>query len=165
MNAESAPQDGDDRLVEVLRRALAEADEVPTEVVAAARAAWTWRTIDAELAALVHDSTLDDQELAGVRGAATVRALSFTVGEHFLELEVAEDGDRRSIVGQVMPAHEPGLILEGADGRPPAGAGRRCARALLRHPARARPRAPAGGRRLARHRVGGDLALSRGRLS
>ena len=68
MNAESAPQDGDDRLIEVLRRALAEADEVPTEVVAAARAAWTWRTIDAELAALVHDSTLDDQELAGVRG-------------------------------------------------------------------------------------------------
>jgi hypothetical protein len=118
MNAESAPQGGDDRLVEVLRRALAEADEVPSEVLAAARAAWTWRTIDAELAALVHDSTLDDQELAGVRGAATVRALSFTVGEHFLELEVAEDGDRRSIVGQVMPA-QAGLILEGADGRPP----------------------------------------------
>src|SRR6476469_9444212 len=116
MNVENAPQGGDDRLVEVLRRALAEADEVPTEVVAAARAAWTWRTIDAELAALVHDSTLDDQELAGVR-AATGRALSFTVGEHFLELEVAEDGDRRSIVGQVMPAHEPGLVLEGADGR------------------------------------------------
>jgi len=120
MNAESAPQDGDDRLVEVLRRALAEGDGVPAEVVVAARAAWTWRTIDAELAALVHDSTLDDQELVGVRGAATVRALSFTVGEHYLELEVAEDGDRRSIVGQVMPAHEAGLILEGADGRPPA---------------------------------------------
>ena len=118
MNAESAPQDGDDRLVEVLRRALAEADEVPAEVVAAARAAWTWRTIDAELAALVHDSTLDDRELIGVRGAATVRALSFTVGDHFLELEVAEDGERRSIVGQVMPAHEAGLVLEGADGRP-----------------------------------------------
>ena len=89
MNAESAPRDGDDRLVEALRRVLAEADEVPTDVVAAARAAWTWRTIDAELAALVHDSTLDVQELAGVRGAATVRALSFTVGEHYLELEVA----------------------------------------------------------------------------
>ena len=118
MNAESAPQDGDDRLVEVLRRALAEADEVPAEVVAAARAAWTWRTIDAELAALVHDSTLDDRELVGVRGAATVRALSFTVGDHFLELEVAEDGERRSIVGQVMPAQEAGLVLEGADGRP-----------------------------------------------
>ena len=53
-----------------------------------------------------------------MRGAATVRALSFTVGEHFLELEVAEDGDHRSIVGQVMPAHEAGLFLEGADGRP-----------------------------------------------
>ena len=119
MNAEGAPQDGDERLVDVLRRALAEVDEVPPEVVAAARAAWTWRTIDAELAALVHDSTLDDQELVGVRGAATVRALSFTVGEHYLELEVAEDGDRRSIVGQVMPAHEAGLVLEAADGQPP----------------------------------------------
>ena len=62
---------------------------------AAARAAWTWRTIDAELAALVHDSTLDDQELVGVRGAATVRALSFAAGEHMIEVEVSEDGDRR----------------------------------------------------------------------
>jgi len=120
MNAESAPQDGDDRLIEVLRSALAEAEAVPPEVVDAARAAWTWRTIDAELAALVHDSTLDGHELVGVRGAATVRALSFTIGEQFLELEVAEDGDRRSIVGQVMPAREAGLVLEGADGRPPA---------------------------------------------
>ena len=116
MNAQS-PQDGDEQLVDVLRRALVEAEEVPPEVVAAARAAWTWRTIDAELAELVHDSTVDDLALAGVRGAATVRALSFTVGEHFVELEVGEDGDRRSLVGQVTPAREGGLDLEGADGR------------------------------------------------
>ena len=118
MNAES-PQDRDEQLVDVLRRALVEADEVPTEVVAAARAAWTWRTIDAELAELVHDSTVDDLALAGVRGAATVRALSFMVGRHFVELEVGEDGDRRSVVGQVTPAREDGLDLEWADGRAP----------------------------------------------
>jgi hypothetical protein len=117
MNAESSPTDGDETLLAALRGALAEAEEVPATAVVAAKAAWTWRTIDAELAELVHDSTLDDHALAGVRGAATVRALSFTVGPHFVELEVTEDGERRSIVGQVMPAGTAGLVLEGADGR------------------------------------------------
>jgi hypothetical protein len=143
MNAESAPRDGDDRLVEALRRALAEADEVPTEVVAAARAAWTWRTIDAELAALVHDSTLDDQELAGVRGATVRaelhrrRALPRAGGGRGRRPPV----DRRS--GDAGPRAR--LILEGAT----AAAVDLAVDALGRFSATAslRPGAPAGGGR------------------
>ena len=89
-------------------------------MVAAAKAVWTWRTIDAELAELAHDSLFDEDALAGVRGASTLRALSFAAGSVFIELEVSEDRDRRGFVGQVMPRPEaanPTLVVEGADGR------------------------------------------------
>ena len=42
--------------------------------VAGARAAWTWRTIDEELAELVFDSAA---ELTGVRSEDTARQLTF----------------------------------------------------------------------------------------
>ena len=43
-------------------------EPVPADVVAAAKATFTWRTIDAELAALTFDSVADADALAGVRG-------------------------------------------------------------------------------------------------
>ena len=62
MNAESAPAGRGRQVGRGAAPGVAEADEdADPTVVAAAREAWTWRTIDAELAALVHDSTLDDQ--------------------------------------------------------------------------------------------------------
>jgi hypothetical protein len=120
MNARRAPREGDEKVMELLSRTVAEEDRVPAEVVDAARQAWTWRTIDAELAELAHDSTMDDDALAGVRGAATLRALSFAAGSLFIEVEVSEDGDRRGLVGQVMPPPDadPSVVVEGADGRP-----------------------------------------------
>ena len=54
----------DDALEELLGAALRPADPVPRHVVAAARGAFTWRTIDQELADLVFDSAT---ELTGVR--------------------------------------------------------------------------------------------------
>jgi hypothetical protein len=53
-------------LLEELRRIASFVEPVPPETVAAARAAFAWRTIDAELAALVHDS-LVDTSAAGLR--------------------------------------------------------------------------------------------------
>jgi hypothetical protein len=106
MTAGGAPQGADDNLMELLRRTLAEVDAVPDDVVAAAKQVWTWRTIDAELAELAHDSLLDDA-VAGGRGTATLRALSFTAGSLFIEVEVSEDGDRRGLIGQVVPAPDP----------------------------------------------------------
>ncbi|MET0326995.1 MAG: hypothetical protein ABW219_17400, partial [Ilumatobacteraceae bacterium] len=60
----------DDELQAVLARALRTVDPVPDHVLAGARAAWTWRTIDEELAELVFDSAA---ELTGVRSEDTAR--------------------------------------------------------------------------------------------
>ena len=49
----------DDELLAELRAAIAEADLVTDRQREAARAAFTWRTVDAELAELLHDSALE----------------------------------------------------------------------------------------------------------
>ena len=54
------------------------------KVVSGARAAWTWRTIDEELAELVFDSAA---ELTGVRSEDTARQL----GHHRLAIGVGVD--------------------------------------------------------------------------
>ena len=61
----------DDDVQELVGRALRESDPVPEHVLAAARGAFTWRTIDQELADLVFDSAT---ELTGVRDHGRARA-------------------------------------------------------------------------------------------
>ncbi len=103
----------DDELITELRAAAAALDPVPEGVIDAATAAWTWRTIDAELAELTYDSWTDDKELAGVRGAATLaptsRLLSFEARDVALELEIVIEGDQRRLVGQIVPP-QPGVV-------------------------------------------------------
>ena len=48
----------DQSLLAEVRAAAAEHDPVPADVVAAAKASFTWRSIDAELAELIEDSAL-----------------------------------------------------------------------------------------------------------
>jgi hypothetical protein len=78
-------------------------DPVPDEMMAAARAAFVWRTLDAELAALTYDSSADDRELAGVRGAATARLLTFEAPEMTVEVEATAAGTGRRLIGQLVP--------------------------------------------------------------
>jgi hypothetical protein len=86
----------DDGLMEELARAMTQVTEVPDHRREAARAAFSWRTIDEELLALTHDSLeLAD---AAVRGTLDVRTLGFESEGLSLELEV--DGDR--VFGQVL---------------------------------------------------------------
>jgi len=82
------------------RRAGVRAAGTPTGARAAApRAAFSWRTVDAELAALTHDSLVD--EPVGVRGASSgPRDLVFEGRELSVELERDED----CLVGQLVPA-------------------------------------------------------------
>ena len=47
----------DEQLLSDVGAAIAAADEVPASVIEAAKASFTWRTVDAELAELVFDST------------------------------------------------------------------------------------------------------------
>ena len=76
--------------------------DVPRQVIEAGKAAWAWRTIDAELAALTYDSAAEPDLLtAGTRAEpASLRALTFSRDEMTIELEVTED----ALVGQITPA-------------------------------------------------------------
>ena len=47
----------EDKIMSLLRRGLDHSDPVPPDVTEFAKAALSWRAIDAELAALSHDST------------------------------------------------------------------------------------------------------------
>ena len=111
MTDNTSPED--EELVAELRAAAAAIDPVPDAVVEAAAAAWTWRTIDAELAELTYDSWTDDKQLAGVRGAATLapssRLLSFEAKDVALELEIVVEGTERRLVGQIVPPR-PGVV-------------------------------------------------------
>ncbi|MBM7517308.1 hypothetical protein [Nocardioides nitrophenolicus] len=89
----------DDELMALLGRAVAEEAAVSDRRRTAARAAFTWRSVDAELAELLHDSALDPG--AAVRsGADGPRTLSF--GHGGLTLEVEVDGE--TVLGQVIGA-------------------------------------------------------------
>jgi hypothetical protein len=89
----------DDELLELLGRALRAADPVPDPVLHGARAAWTWRTIDEELAELVFDSAA---ELTGVRSEDTARQLTFRAPGMEIEVMIVDEASRR-IVGQLVP--------------------------------------------------------------
>jgi hypothetical protein len=108
----------DDELLAKLARAIEIADPVPSSVVAAAQAAFTWRTIDAELASLVYDSS-EDRELAGVRGGAGSRALTFEYADVVVELEVDESTGGRTVTGQVAPSAPDWIELHQADAGEP----------------------------------------------
>jgi len=92
----------DDHLLAMLREALRDAESVPPEFIEAGKAAYAWRTIDLELAALTYDSALDGEALSGGTRAepATLRSLTFTCVEMTIELEVTDD----ALVGQITPA-------------------------------------------------------------
>jgi hypothetical protein len=93
----------DDKLLDELRRVLGAIDPIPESVRFAARAAIEWRTIDAELAALVSDSTVDEPVLA-IRGDATPRILTFEAPELTIELEAEPvAGGLLRLVGQLVP--------------------------------------------------------------
>ena len=105
---------GDDELVARLAEALPKADPVPAAVTEFAKAAFGWRTIDAELAELVFDSAVD--ELVGVRSEDDTRQVTFRAPGVEIEVAVMADGVRR-IVGQLVPAarggHRAALSREG----------------------------------------------------
>ncbi len=109
----------DDQVLQELAQAIAVADPAPAEVVAAAKASLTWRTIDAELAALTYDSLLDDDRLATVRGAVTAgpRALTFELGDVVVDVEVADSGVSRQLLGQVVADGVVAVVLERAGDR------------------------------------------------
>lgn len=91
----------DDVLLETLRDALTSASEVPPGLVAAGKAVYAWRTIDADLAALTYDSAWDSGEVAATRAAesAALRRLTFASEQVSIELELTPG----ELLGQLSP--------------------------------------------------------------
>jgi hypothetical protein len=112
------PDPADDALVADLRRVLALVDPVPEHVRLAARWAIEWRTLDAELAELVHDSLVDEPVLA-VRGAPGPRALTFETPGLTIEVEAesqsATEGDTVRLAGQLIPAQAAQIVIYNGD--------------------------------------------------
>lgn len=94
-------------------------DPVPVDAVRVAKESHVWRTIDAELADLVYDSLVDQDEPAPTRGAGEPRLLTFRAGELTIEIEAVGDGATCDLFGQIVPAgprrvrlHHPGGLVE-----------------------------------------------------
>jgi hypothetical protein len=110
----------DEELLAALRQALTERQAVPPEFVEAAKNAFAWHNIDAELAELTYDSSRDAEPAPSTRAeTASIRALTFTSPHLTIELEVTHD----SLLGQIVPA-QPGTIKvqlrDGAESTVPA---------------------------------------------
>lgn len=89
-----------DPMFSTLRSVIDRADPVPAAIIEAARAAYTWRTIDAELAELTADSAM---AAAGVRSSSAPRLLTFEGAGVEVEVEVAQTGATRRLSGQLVP--------------------------------------------------------------
>ena len=80
----------DDQLMAALREATQARQAVPAAFVETARAAYAWHNIDAELAELSYDSSVDAEQGTLVRSeTASVRTLTFSSARMSIELEVA----------------------------------------------------------------------------
>ena len=102
----------DDQLLSALKVAL-DGDDVPLRFVETAKATFTWRDIDAELAALTYDSARD--ELAGAATRAepsAARYLTFDATDLAIELEIVGD----ALHGQVVPPQAGEVEVRLADG-------------------------------------------------
>ncbi|MGH8923119.1 MAG: hypothetical protein ACRDWA_00510 [Acidimicrobiia bacterium] len=93
----------DSRLLDDLAEAFAAADPMPDHVFVAAKEAIFWRTIDAELAELVFDSSAET--LSTVRGPRAARQVTFRSPGIEIEIMLTADGQRR-LVGQLVPPQE-----------------------------------------------------------
>jgi hypothetical protein len=105
----------DEGLLQELRAAARRLDPPPASVLEAARASLTWRTIDADLAALEFDSAVDAAATA-VRSGEGPRLLTFSAPGLSIEVEVSPIGPRRQLVGQLVPAQPARIDVRHAGG-------------------------------------------------
>jgi len=103
----------DEAILAALQEALRAREAVPPEYIEAAKSAFTWHNIDAELAQLTYDSTREPAEVLSVRAeAAPIRALTFSSAHLTIELEVTPD----SLIGQVVPAQAATIVVQPSNG-------------------------------------------------
>ena len=106
----------DDELEQELRHAEQLLDPVPARLMRGAADLFGWRTIDADLAALVFDSA-DAATAAAVRGSDQPRLLTFRAGELSIELELTGTAQERGIAGRLIPAQQAEIEVRFGDQR------------------------------------------------
>lgn len=100
MNKSVNKSQDDDILLAALREALAAREAVPVSFVEAAKSAYAWHNIDAELARLAYDSWQDAEAGAALRSeSASIRALTFQSALFSIEVEITDD----ALLGQLVP--------------------------------------------------------------
>lgn len=92
----------DDELMQRLRRIADDIDAPPELVAESARAAFSMRRLDEELAELLHDSDLATPQV--VRGARGPRTLSFETVAVSLELQIEQADGAVTVSGVVSGA-------------------------------------------------------------
>ncbi|HVN13125.1 MAG TPA: hypothetical protein VMT69_13600 [Kineosporiaceae bacterium] len=105
----------EEELLAELQAALRAEQEVPGALVDAGKAVWTWRSVDAELAALTYDSALETmtEQLVATRSeSASLRSLTYASHNLTIELEVTPD----ALLGQIQPAQSARAELAARDG-------------------------------------------------
>jgi len=107
----------DDELLDILSLALREQREVPSRFVEAGKAAFAWRSIDAELAALAYDSAAAEAPTgAPIRAEeAAIRELTFAFRDASVYVQVTDGG----LHGQIVPPQRGELEVH-REGQPPA---------------------------------------------
>lgn len=100
----------DAELLAALGRVFAHRDPPPDHVVAHAKDALTWQSLDADLAELVYDSKAQDAVL--VRG--DTREVTFRAPGIEVEVMVLSERER-SLIGQVVPAQTADIELRHGD--------------------------------------------------
>jgi hypothetical protein len=94
------PDVDDDDLLAALRHAISARQAVPPEFVEAAKNAFAWHDINADLAQLTYDSMLGPAAAPTRAESAFIRALTFSSARLTIELEVTA----HAVIGQVVPA-------------------------------------------------------------
>ena len=103
----------DEELLAALGEAIRAREQVPEWFIETGKNAYAWHDIDAELAQLTYDSSLDRDAAAVVRSeAASIRSLTFTSGHLSMELEVGES----TLLGQIVPPQAGTLEVHTAAG-------------------------------------------------
>jgi hypothetical protein len=103
----------DDQLLAALKVALESADEPPASLVGIGKASFTWRNIDAELAALTYDSAHDALAGAATRAEPSgARNLTFEASQLSIELEIVGD----VLHGQLVPPQPGEIEIRSAEG-------------------------------------------------
>lgn len=106
----------DHALLARLRSAFDTVDPLPPDAVEIAHTSLSWRDPDAGLAELIADSLTDAGQVRTGRTGGP-RLLTFEAEGLTIEVEVAEDGERRRLLGQLVPPSRGEVVIRWANGQ------------------------------------------------